>query len=66
MATLKIWLVSLSLFLIAVLSVQNAAPAVLRLFVWQSVSIPLGVMMTLSLCVGMILSLIIFPVKARP
>lgn len=64
MATLKILLVSASLFLTAVLSVQNAAPAVLRFFVWQSISVPLGVLLTMSLCVGLLLSLIVFPARA--
>ncbi len=64
MATIKL-IISTSLFLIAVLSVQNAAPAVLSFFLWQSIAIPVGVLLTLSLCVGLMLSTILFPVRSR-
>ena len=65
MATLKLFLVSAALFLIAVLSVQNAAPATLKFLAWSSISIPVGVLLTLSLCIGLMLSTIIFPVRYR-
>lgn len=65
MATIKLFLTSIALFLIAVLSVQNAAAASLKFLAWSSISIPVGVLLTLSLCLGLVLSTIIFPVRDR-
>ncbi|MEM9137469.1 MAG: lipopolysaccharide assembly protein LapA domain-containing protein [Cyanobacteria bacterium P01_F01_bin.42] len=65
MATLKVLAVALALFLTAVLSVQNAAPAALKFLFWRSIEMPVGVLLTLSLCVGLLSSLVIFPVRGR-
>ncbi|KGF71756.1 hypothetical protein DO97_15890 [Neosynechococcus sphagnicola sy1] len=39
---------------IAILAVQNATPASLQFFVWQSIQIPIGVILAFSLAMGLL------------
>lgn len=40
---------------IAIFSVQNASPTVISFLFWQSVSLPLGIVLALSLAIGLLI-----------
>jgi uncharacterized integral membrane protein len=39
---------------IAILSVQNAAPVALKFLIFQSIQMPVGVVLAFSVCIGVI------------
>ncbi|MBW4657571.1 MAG: LapA family protein [Drouetiella hepatica Uher 2000/2452] len=51
---------------IALLSVQNAAPVALRFLAFQSVQLPLGLVIAFSAAVGMVGMAIVLPLLRSP
>ncbi|MDS3860335.1 LapA family protein [Thermosynechococcaceae cyanobacterium BACA0444] len=47
--------IALTVIGIAILSVQNASPAVVSFLFWQSISLPLGVILALTFAIGLLM-----------
>lgn len=51
---------------IALVSVQNATPVSLRFLMWQSVQIPIGLLIGFSASIGMVGAALVLPTRSTP
>ncbi|MCM1983516.1 DUF1049 domain-containing protein [Lyngbya confervoides] len=61
MSGIRLLVVAAGLLAIAIFSVQNAAPAALTFFLWTSIQVPVGVLLTGLLAAGLLFSTLLFP-----
>lgn len=57
-------MISLGIVAIAILSVQNATAVTIQFFAWQSVELPLGIVLTFAFALGLLIVALIRPVWA--
>jgi uncharacterized integral membrane protein len=50
---------------IAIISVQNATPVSIQFFTFQSVKIPVGVVLAFSVAIGLVFTSILIPIWQR-